>query len=524
VAPSAAASRGKKPAASFWTITPAEAAANLGCTIAGLTTAEAADRLARHGRNVDTQARAPGLVASVTQRLLEPMCLILIAAAIVSATTGDTPSALIILLILGASVTLYTVQEGRAKRAAEALRQSVAIKASVKRDGTFTLIYAENIVPGDVFRVVAGDIIPADALVLETEAFAANEAALTGEPYGVIKHPGVVTTPEPTEASNAVFRGSVAQIGEATALAVATGADTLFGKAAISLNTAAEISPFQHDLRQLGFLVARATAVLAIGVLATNMVFGRPLIQSLMFSVALAVGLTPELLPMITTVTLSRGAVRMSRRKVIVKRLAAIHDLGAMTVLCTDKTGTWTSAEITLASSLGADGMATDRPAMLAAICANLGGDKGSLDDALARAGPDAAKGWNRLGRLPFDYGRRIGAVLAEGPEGVLLIVKGAPESLLPRCTTGADGAAFDAAAQAAVVANIQALAAQGLRCIAEASRRWTDAPRDPTADDEAGLVFEGLCTFADPPKASAPAAVARLTATGVRVRGAVGR
>ena len=369
-----AATRDDVHAASFWTVTPEAAAASLGCTVAGLTTAEAAERLARHGRNADIETRPPGLVGSVARRLLEPMCLILIAAAIVSATTGDVPSALIILLILGASVTLDTVQEGRAKRAADALRQSVAIKAVVRRDGVFTSVDAETVVPGDVFRVVAGDIIPADAIVIETNAFAANEAALTGEPYGVIKRPGVVTAQEPTAASNAVFRGAVAQTGEATALAVATGADTLFGKAAISLNTAAEVSPFQHDLRQLGFLVARATAVLAIGVLATNMLFGRPLIQSLMFSVALAVGLTPELLPMITTVTLSRGAVRMSRRKVIVKRLAAIHDLGAMTMLCTDKTGTLTSAEITLASSLGADGTETDRPAMLAAICANLGG------------------------------------------------------------------------------------------------------------------------------------------------------
>ena len=185
--------------------------------------------------------------------------------------------------------------------------------------------------------------------------------------------------------------------GDATALAVGTGANTLFGEAAKSLNAAAEISPFQRDLRALGFLVARATAVLVVGVLAANIAFGRPLIQSLMFSVALAVGLTPELLPMITTVTLSRGAVRMARKKVIVKRLSAIHDLGAMTVLCTDKTGTLTSAQIELAGSLAPDGETNDRPAMLAAVCARLGGDNGSLDKALTTARPDAG-GWTRRG------------------------------------------------------------------------------------------------------------------------------
>ncbi len=197
-----------------------------------------------------------------------------------------------------------------------------------------------------------------------------------------------------------------------------------------------------------------------VGVLAANVAFGRPLIQSLMFSVALAVGLTPELLPMITTVTLSRGAVRMSRKKVIVKRLAAIHDLGAMTVLCTDKTGTLTSAEIVLAGSLALGGKPDERPATLASICASLGGDKGSLDDALTKARPDAAKGWTRRGLLPFDYQRRMGAVLAEGPEGLMLIVKGAPEAVLAACSGAAGGAVLDSAAREAAMGRIQALSA----------------------------------------------------------------
>ena len=501
----------------FWTQEPAAAAAAMGCETSGLTSAEAAARLARYGRNADAQAREAGWVLAVGRRLLEPMCLILIAAAVVSAATGDAPSALIILLILAASVALDTIQEGAAKRAAEALRKSVALTAQVLRDGRFSPVDAESVVPGDVFRVSVGDIIPADALVLTASAFTANEAALTGEPYGVIKRPGPVKADIAAEASNALFRGSVAQTGEATALAVGTGANTLFGEAALSLNAAAEVSPFQRDLRQLGFLVARATGVLVLGVLAANVAFGRPLVQSLMFSVALAVGLTPELLPMITTVTLSRGAVRMSRKKVIVKRLAAIHDLGAMTVLCTDKTGTLTSAEIELAGSLAPGGKADERPSRLAAICAALGGDKGSLDLALDKARPGAAKGCSRRGLLPFDYQRRMGAVLADGPEGLMLIVKGAPEAVIGACTTaGASG--FGAAARKAAEGRVRTLAAKGLRAVAVASRPWTGAPRDPTIEDVAAMTFEGLCTFADPPKASAPAAVARLAAAGVRV------
>jgi Mg2+-importing ATPase len=503
--------------APFWTQPPGIAAKALGCDLTGLTSAEAAARLTRYGHNADAQAKEAGLAVSVARRLLEPLCLILIAAAVVSAATGDAPSALIILAILGASVALDTFQEGRAKRAAEALRQSVALKAQVRRDGKFTALDPELIVPGDVFRVNAGDIVPADGLVLEADAFTANEAALTGEPYGVVKRPGDVKDPAPSGASNALFRGSVAQTGAATGLAVGTGASTLFGKAALSLNAAEEVSPFQRDLKQLGLLVARATGVLALGVLAANVLFGRPLIQSLMFSVALAVGLTPELLPMITTVTLSRGAVRMARRKVIVKRLTAIHDLGSMTVLCTDKTGTLTSAEIVLAGSQGPAGSKDDRPAQLAAAAAILGGDAGSLDGALAKAWPDAAKAWRKRGRLPFDYARRMGAVLADGPKGPTLIVKGAPEAVLAACSK-AGGKALTAAGRSAAQARVKALAAQGLRAVAVASRPWNGAARDPVAADEKGLSFEGLCTFADPPKASAPAAVARLAAAGVRV------
>ncbi|WP_293897761.1 HAD-IC family P-type ATPase [Phenylobacterium sp.] len=212
----------------------------------------------------------------------------------------------------------------------------------------------------------AGDIVPADALLLSATAFTANEAALTGEPYPVEKQPGLVTGLTAGEASNAVFRGAVAQTGEVIALVVSTGAATLFGAAASALAQAEEISPYQRDLRAYGLLTARLTIALVLVVFAAHLAFGRPILQSLLFAVALAVGLTPELLPMITTVTLLRGALRMARRKVIVKRLASIHDLGAMTVLCTDKTGTLTSAEISLAQSLDASGLANPRPSRLA--------------------------------------------------------------------------------------------------------------------------------------------------------------
>src|SRR5476649_2885449 len=420
----------------FWTLAKDALCAELHCSPDGLGSADAATRLAQYGANSDLAAKRVSVGDAVLRRLLEPLSLILLAAGIVSAVTGDNIGGAIIVVILGLSIGLDTFQEGRAARAAEELRRSVALKAEVKRDGTFVSVEVETVVPGDLVRVRAGDIIPADALLLEGTAFTANEAALTGEPYPVEKRPGIVTSLAAGEASNTLFRGAVAQTGEATALVVGTGRATMFGAAASALAEDTAPSPFQRDLHAFGVLTARMTLGLVLVVLTTHMLFGRPVIESLMFSVALAVGLTPELLPMITTVTLSRGALRMAARKVIVKRLAAIHDLGAMTVLCTDKTGTLTSAEITLAQSLDAAGAKDDRAARLGAVSAQLGGDRGALDVALIAGVPKAAEVWTMLARHTFDFSRRLGSVLADGPEGKLLIVKGAPEALLPLCTS----------------------------------------------------------------------------------------
>lgn len=366
----------------FWLLTAGDLCSQLDCREGGLTQAEAQARLAVYGPNVDAAAHRPSLLGSIVRRLLEPLSLILLVAGTVSAATGDATGGAIIVAILCIAIGLDTFQEGQANRGAAALRASVALKAEVLRNGSFMRVGVEDVVPGDVMRVRAGDIVPADALVLESAAFTANEAALTGEPYPVEKRPGRSAGPTASEASNALFRGSVAQTGEALGLVAGTGRQTLFGAAASALNESVEISPFERDLRAFGLLTARLTIALVLVVLATHVLFGRPVLQSLLFAVALAVGLTPELLPMITTVTLSRGAVRMAARKVIVKRLASIHDLGAMGVLCTDKTGTLTSAEIALARSFTLSGEDDPRPADLGAIAAILGGDRGALDAA----------------------------------------------------------------------------------------------------------------------------------------------
>ncbi len=514
---------GQPAKAPFWTLGKDALLADLQCGPQGLTASDAARRLERYGPNADKPARRTGTALAVARRLLEPLCLILLAAAVVSALTGDGVGGAIIVAILVLSIGLDTFQEGRAVRAADLLRRSVALKAEVCRDGAFTEMTVDEIVPGDVVRIRAGDIVPADGLLLEASAFTANEAALTGEPYPVEKHCRPVASHDAADAANAVFRGSVGQTGEAVALVVATGTRTLFGAAAAALAAPQAASPFQRDLHAFGLLVARLSIALIVVVLATHVLFGRPVLESLMFSVALAVGLTPELLPMITTVTLTRGALRMADRKVIVKRLVSIHDLGAMTVLCTDKTGTLTSAKITLAGSLDADGHDAPRAARLAAVSATLGGDRSSLDVALVASTDLAREPWTLQARLAFDFTRRLGAVLAEGPgEGRLLIVKGAPEAVLALCTSrrGAAGVTqLDEGGRTESLQRVHALAEQGLRAIAVASRPWPGAVRDIVPADETELTFEGLCTFADPPKTTAGAAIARLAAAGVRVK-----
>jgi len=506
----------------FWTRAPDALCAELNCNRDGLSTQDAEARLGRYGPNSDAVAKRASLFGAITRRLLEPLSLILLAAGVVSAVTGDTVGGLIIVTILAFSIGLDTIQEGHAVKAAEVLRRSVALKAEVKRDGSFREVSVEAVVPGDILRVKAGDIIPADALLLESKALTTGEAALTGEPYPVEKRPGVVTGLTAGEASNALFRGSVAQTGEAIALVISTGRATMFGAAASTLQDDAVPSPFQRDLHAFGILTARMTLGLVLIVLTTHMMFGRPVLESLMFAVALAVGLTPELLPMITTVTLSRGALRMASRKVIVKRLASIHDLGAMTVLCTDKTGTLTSAKITLARSLNAAGVEDPRAARLGAIAAYLGGDRGSMDAALVAGTSGAAHGWTCAGRHAFDFSRRLGSILASGPEGSLLIVKGAPEAVLALCTSRCDGTSShklgpDERSQA--MERVHALGEQGLRTVAVATRPWSGATHEVEIADETDLVFEGLCAFADPPKATAAAAIARLAAAGIRLK-----
>ena len=509
----------------FWGFAPERLMAALATRPRGLTTEEAAARLARLGPNAVIETTRRWLPAKIAKRLIEPLIAILILAATISGLTGDQASASIIVVILAISIGLDIIQEHRAEASAELLRRSVAIRTDVRRDGHTQALPVDEVVPGDVVELHTGDLVPADGVVLDSHGAHANEALLTGEAYPVEKRAGPCETATPAEAFNALFAGTALVSGNATMLVVATGAHSRFGGIAAALQSAAPPTSFERSLHALGILLLRLTAFLVLLVLLSHLAFGRPVLESFMFATALAIGLTPELLPMIVTVTLARGAVRMAQRQVIVKRLASIHDFGAMDVLCTDKTGTLTQARIALVGHPGSDGVDTARVLALAAVNSRFEqGMKSPLDDAiLARAEEQALAGWSRIADVPFDFERRLVSVLAEREGRRWLVTKGAPEQVLARCAAveRADGRVvpLDEPMRRQLEAMHDEMAAHGRRCIGVAAREVSPRQQRATTADERDLVLAGFCVFEDPPKPSAAEAVVQLAALGVAVK-----
>lgn len=513
-----------QPADPFW---QRDAAANLAALDAregGLTAAEAAARTARFGANALPGTAARPLWLDFLRRFANPLVLILLAAATAAGLTGDVPSFGIILGIVLLSTVLDTVQERNAAATAEALKRSIALTARVRRDGAWAEHPVEDLVPGDVVELSAGDLVPADGVVLSANAAEVNQAALTGESFPVEKSATVDAAAALADAANLMLSGSAMVGGSAVMLVVATGAATRFGAIATALGGNAEVTAFETGIRRFGLLIARFTLALVGFVLIARLALGKPMLESFLFALALGVGLTPELLPMIVTITLARGAQRMATARVVVKRLSAIHDLGQMDVLCTDKTGTLTEARIALTGHPAIDGMDSERVLMLAAINARFeSGLKSPLDEALlAHDGAARADGWTCLDERPFDFERRRVSVLARSGDDRLIIVKGAPESVMALCSQAENETGtivpFDAAMLARADALIAARADEGLRMLAVA---WRDAAGLATIGDadDRDLVLAGFCVFIDPPKPTAPAAIARLAAAGVRVK-----
>ena len=412
--------------------------ASLNANPRGLTGAEAGLRLARFGINrFRDRPERPLLVQFIT-RFKNPLVIILLVASAIAALTGDITSFVIINLVVLLSVTIDFVQEYRAGRAVQSLRESVAVRVTALRDGTPQDVPVTAVVPGDVVRLAAGDLVPADGRVLEARDFFVKQALLTGESYPVEKR--ALDLPDASTdvlgATNAVFMGTTVISGSATVLICRTGERTQIGAIADSVLREPPPGAFELGTRQFGLLIMRLTVLMVLFVLLVNTFLGRPWLESFLFAVALAVGLTPELLPMVVSITLARGALRMAQKRVIVKHLPAIHNLGSMDVLCTDKTGTLTEARIRLERHLDARGRDSERVLWLAYLNSFFeSGLKSPLDEAILNHGHIDVAAWRKIDEVPFDFERRRVSVLVDDGNTRLLVVKGAPEDIL-RLTT----------------------------------------------------------------------------------------
>jgi P-type Mg2+ transporter len=516
-----------RPERKFWQIALADLERELGADANGLTTSEAALRRLRYGPNALEERRRLSLPLKFLSRFRNPLVIILLAAAGVSALTGDLTSFIIISTIVLMSAALDTVQEFRAEQAAEALKVSVALKEQVLRDGHEVTVLGQDLVPGDVVLLAAGDLVPADGRLLEARDFFVNEALLTGESYPSEKHARNegVDSPEVTNATNAAFMGSSVMNGSARLMVCGTGLATQLGQISSSLRRAPPPSALDQGAHRFGMLIVRFTGALVLFVLLINLLFHRPWLQSFLFAVALAVGLTPELLPMIISVTLARGAIRMAKVQVIVKRLGAIHDLGSMDVLCTDKTGTLTEAKIGLERQVALSG--ADSPHVLDLAWLNShfqAGLRNPLDAAILESGQPRDAGWTKIDEVPFDFQRRRVSILVEHEGRRLLVTKGAPEDVIKLATRYEEPGkpellSLDEAARVRAAKVFERLSAAGFRALGVAWRELEPDRAQAAVADEQQLVFAGFVVFSDPPKASAGAAIAALGAKGVGVK-----
>ena len=510
-----------------WWLAPLTDGAAAASEAAGLSAADARERLARFGPNVFREQHHQSLLSQYLLRFRNPLVLILLVASVVSALSGEIANFLIIGCIVLLSVTLDFVQEYRANAAAEKLRQSVSFRTTVLRDGKPLDIPVGEVVPGDIAVLAAGDLIPADGRVLEANDFFVKQVLLTGETYPVEKRPGILpaTATDLQEATNAVFMGTSVISGSAHVLVVRTGADTAIGEIADSISRPSEPTSFEAGTRRFGMMIMRLTMLMVMFVLLVNVFFHKPLLDSFLFAVALAVGLTPELLPMVISVTLSRGALRMAKKHMIVKRLSAIQDLGSMDVLCTDKTGTLTEAAIRLEKSVDAEGQPSEHVTELAWYNSHFEtGLKSPLDNAILAYKAVGAGNWKKIDEVPFDFERRRVSVLIDNGTERWLVVKGAPDEILGLCTHYEAGSAgtqsvLDASSRAAVVGKARALEEDGLRLLGIA---WRKVPMDhphAVVGDETELVLAGFTAFLDPPKQSAATALGALHRAGVAIK-----
>lgn len=525
--PESSSQRAAVPEPAYWSIPADRLLTELRSRHSGLASDEARARLRESGPNtIGRKGRTTALVAFARQ-FRSPLVLILIFAAIVSGFVGEGSEAVIIGIIVLASCVLSFSQEYGASRAMEKLTARIARKAQVLRDGREASVAVEEIVPGDLIRLSAGNLIPADGVLLEARDCNISEAALTGETFPVVKAPGL-STPDAQigQRNNAVYTGTSVRSGTATMLAVHTGERTEFAAIAATIAHIAPETEFARGIRRFGYLMTEIMLAIVILVFFANLMLQRPAVDSLLFSLALAVGLTPELLPAIISVTLARGARTMAASGVIVRRLDAIENLGTMDLLCTDKTGTLTEGVIRLDACTDASGAAARQVRLWALLNATLQtGMANPLDEAIGagKSAEDDLAGYGKVDEIPYDFVRKRLSVIVREPNSQddLMICKGAVQNVVEACSSMLDGTSslpLDETRARAIEDRLRDWSMQGYRVLGLAVRRF-HRKESYIREDEVGLAFAGFLLFLDPPKPGMGETLKALAAQGIKVK-----
>jgi P-type Mg2+ transporter len=504
----------------FWSISVNEMLNNLESKKEGLTSDEAQKRLALYGSNLLKPKKHSDVFTLLISQFKSPIILILFFATALSFFLNDRVDAFIILLIVIVSGLLGFWQEHSASNAVEKLLSIVQIKASVMRDGIAEEIPVEKIVPGDIVVLSAGDIIPGDGLIQESKDLFIDEAMLTGETFPVEK----MATELPAETllgqrTNALWMGTHVVSGSATALIVHTGKETEFGKVSEQLKLRPQETEFEHGIRRFGYFLMEVTLVLVVSIFAINVFLARPVLDSFLFSLALAVGLTPQLLPAIISINLSHGAKRMAQKKVIVKRLSSIENFGSMNVICSDKTGTLTEGIVQLQSALDVDGNANEKVLSYAYINAFYEtGFTNPIDEAIRNYKKFDLAGYQKQDEIPYDFIRKRLTILVSHDDVHLMVTKGALQNVLDICSSveTKDGNVVDkVTALDRIQKHFEEFSSKGFRTLGIAYSNIGSESRI-SKDRESGMIFLGFLILFDPPKPNILETITRLRNLGV--------
>ena len=503
-------------------LTAEELLSQLKTSTKGLGTEEAEKRLEQYGFNETAKKKKSIILFQILSKFVSPLVVVLLIIAVFSLFFGEKISALLVMLMAIMSVALSFSQEYRASKEVEKLSEMVRTTSTVYRDGKPRELPIREIVPGDIVDLFAGDMIPADMRIIACKDLFLNQASLTGESFPAEK----VATPIQTksgsaaELANIVFMGSSVVSGTGLGVVIKTGLSTQFGKISRKLATMAVETNFDKGIRKFTWLMLRFMFILAIAIFAINALSKGNITQAFLFALAVAVGLTPEMLPMLVSLNLSKGAIAMSKKKVIVKRLNSIQNFGAMDILCSDKTGTLTLDKIVLERHCDVAGTENEDVLRYAYINSYYQtGLKDILDRTILNHEKFSTEQYKKIDEIPFDFSRKIMSVVIEINGKHQLIAKGAPEEIYKRCTKyELEGKTFDFddSTQKQLKLEYEKLSSQGFRVLAVAYKDWNGTQAAYSKNDEQGMTLNGYIAFLDPPKSTARIAIENLRKLGI--------